>query len=895
MRRREITPVTTNAFAAPVPQTVLNTTTTSVLPIAATNSADTTNVSIIDGLKKTDLKLELFLNSTTAAAKRKHKNQVNNEVAIRLDNKHAKITHVPGLKTNLFPHQQTVVKAMIDLEQHRTYDMSNTNSKISYNISYNAAVLSEPVGSGKTLDILSVICINKTPRVLPDIMELEYPKSKHIVGFVRRKFKKFLKPTIIFVGSSVMKQWEHIIKTFTNLKSFSVNSIKELKMLLLMISANTVNQYNIILVKNGKITRPIELPDNIQLEKKNRTALAHIYNIIANLRQYCWARVVVDDFDTIRLPHNAGVVNGIFTWYISSTRKKMDIRNPPKDSHESASELLKAFDYGCSNIMYNHYLFHYLNVRNDIDFLKSTMDMPIIKYFVAIFQNPNNRYISLLGSMGDDEINRITEMLNGDAIGEAANAAGIKTTSVATLFEKILGEKFKQYRFAGDLLSFIEHLKEEEPNRLSMSNNPDQKDRYGKKDLLAFREIEYKYPGVNKIIDSAEEEYTEIKEKSGLAIQRVKDNIKHGKCPICQVDLNDTDEIIIVKCCGAVFCGVCGIKGQNLNDRFNKLSNGRCSNCRTTINIKDLLYIGDDIDFDKIENEEFEDEAIIEITKAPSKRSNKQRTKYTAVVDVIFGEELPEAKRVDMHIPNVMKGDAYLADAAVRKVLIFANYEETLKNIIKELDEEKIHYWRLMGGINDINETSLAFTNCNTPCALVVNSTKHCSGLNLQTATHLIFAHNNQDGAVESQVIGRGHRMGRKSPLNVIFMQYDNEYSTLVETHGLRELSADELIKEQEKIKNGGTLVGSVKDNTNACYLDKRKPTVDHHRNEKNAPKGKKKKASKNKTGKSKKRATEDSDDEKSDESNDEKSNEDAEKSDESNDEKSDAEDESDE
>lgn len=795
--------------------------------------------SILESCQKKDFSHELLPSGRTEAARRRNKkSNVTNEVITLLDEKFSKVDHVPRLKTTLYPHQQTVVKAMLDLEYGRSFNMGNKIMGSLFRISYNAAVLSEPVGSGKTIDILSVITLSKIPRAIPDIMELAYPKLGQSVGYVRRKFRQFLKPTIIFVGSSVMKQWENAIKVFTDLKSFSVNSIIELKVLLEMISNRNVNDYDIILAKNGKITRSITLPDGIELEDKNKVAQAYIYNVIANLRQYCWARVVIDDFDSIKLPHNAGIVNGIFTWYISSTRKKMETRHSNTNKGQTASELLKSFDYGCAGIMYNHILFNILNVRNDIDFLKATTNIPNPKYHIAIFKNPNNKYISLLGSMGDDEINRITEMLNGDAIGAAAEAAGIKSGSVANIFEKILGDKFTKYRFSGDLLAFIEHLHEEEEQRRPMSENPDEEDRYGKKDLLEFREVEYKYPGVNTIIDNTEEEYKEVKKSTGIAIQRVKDNIKHGSCPVCKSDLTDCDETIIVKCCGTVFCGKCGISAQALDERYNKLQNGTCSNCRKTLSIKDLIYIGDSFDLDKIEKEEFDEETEVNPElKAQSKATLKPRTKYTAITDIIKGIAIPEAKRVDMYIPNMMKGGAYLKEPAIRKVLIFANHDETLKLVTKELDEEKIHYWRLMGGIGDINQTALAFTNCKTTCALVINSTRHCSGLNLQTSTDLVFTHSIIDPAIESQVAGRGHRLGRTTPLNIWFMQYDNEYETLAASHGIRTLTAEEL-EEERKFTDGDSAVAinTVTDNTTACYLDKSAPKEKHQRTEHNAP-----------------------------------------------------------
>jgi hypothetical protein len=746
-----------------------------------------------------------------------------NAVKISLDGTFSKVDHVPGLKTTLYRHQQTVVKAMLDLEYKRSFQQRKVgcpNNSSTYKIVYNAAVLSEPVGSGKTIDILAVICLSCIPRAIPDIMELHTKTNVGSAGYVRCKFKKFLKPTIIFVGSSVMRQWAQAIKQFTNLKTFCINSVVELKKLFDMISNKTVNEYNIILVKNGKITVPIKLPNGIELEDKNNGATPFIYNLIANLRSYCWSRVVVDDFDTIKLPRNAGIVRGIFTWYISSTRKKMEHRVSHTINYHTASDWMRNHDYGCAQIMYNNFLFHNLNVRNGLNYLKATTDMPCPKYHVALFKNPNDRYISLLTSMNDSEINRITEMLNGDAIGSAAEAAGIKTTSVADIFSRLLGDKYKSYRFAGDLLEFIEFQEDKKSDREPISENPDDEDTYKKTDLMDFRDIKYMYPGINSLLRNTSDEYTNIKEINGLAIERVKANIAHGECPVCHRDLSESCDIIIVKCCNVVFCGTCGITAQNLNNTGYRLQNGRCSNCRSKLTIKDLLYIGDEIDIDDIADENLEEESdeeviglkVVEINAL--KKSRKNTTKYSAIINIIRGENIAEDIRVDLHIPNMMKGTNYLPEAQVRKILIFANFEETLTNVVKELDDEGINYWRLAGGVNEIADTSFKFTSCTTTCALVINSGRYCAGLNLQTATDLIFAHRMIDQSVESQVAGRGHRLGRTSPLNIWYMLYDNEYSELRVTHSVRELSASELV--HEKTREAGTehaAVTTVTDN----------------------------------------------------------------------------------
>jgi SNF2 family DNA or RNA helicase len=793
---------------------------------------------IFDGLEATKFSSYTVFDDSTSQARQRLSRNITNDVAVQLDENYATVDHVPGLKTTLYPHQKTSVHGMLEYENKRKFDLPNSSWDPTsiVTINYNASVLSDPVGSGKTVNILALILLKALPRALPDIIALKTQHSNRSVGFVKCRFKTLLTPTIIFVGASVMKQWENAIRTFTDLRSFSVNTVKELRLLFNMMSIGTLNRnYDIVLVKNGKITVPIELPNNIELHEKNKVGQPYIYNLLDNCNVYCWARVVVDDFDTIGLPHNAGTVRGVFTWYVSSTRKPVSAKQTRLKETQLASQCLQRYSFGCNNTSNNHFMFNALNVRNRTDFIKSATQLPRPKYHVCLFTNPHNKYMSLMNSMGSDEVNRITEMLNGDAIGEAAAAAGVVTTSVADIFSTILGNKFNDYRTAGDIIEFIDYEQSDERKeaRLPMDECDDPDARYGKKNLLEFEEIEYKYPGVNTLLKENYDNYTEIKKSSGLAIERVKSNIQHGSCPICRMDLSDSKDTVIVKCCNAVFCGSCGFKGQGLGDRYNRLSNGHCANCRATLSIKDLIYIGaDSFGLEDIVDENFEYAEDDESDFKDPSAVKLDRTKYDALIDIINGIAVHEDKRVDLHIPNMMKGDKSLPEAKIRKVLIFANFEETLKKVTDKLTKEKIKFWRLQGGIGEIDSISNTFTDCEETCALVINSTKHCSGLNLQTATDLVFAHRMMEQAVESQVAGRGHRLGRMSPLNIWYMLYDNEYSTLKTSHNIRELSKKELQHEDnlELGKEVSTL--DVKDNTKytAVVNAKTKTTKRSHR-----------------------------------------------------------------
>lgn len=723
-------------------------------------------------------------------------NYQHNDVQIHIDDDFECIEHVEGLKTTLFPHQKPIIKAMMDLEMNRTVELTNdfNRSSGSYEVTTSAGVLSEAVGSGKTIDILSLILLQKIPKVISDVAEINMfddslvPRSKkYYNSVVRRKFRNILKPTIIFVGVSVVDQWVNAIKTFTTLKFLTVFDVRELQKLIDIMVTKQVNNYDIIIVKNGKITRPIVLPNELIVECKNlNKTTIYIYNVLTNMRNYCWARSVIDDFDTIRLPHNAGIVNSLFTWYISSTQKLMPCKTNKNRQFKTTADMLMYSNYGCGNIMRNRLLFYNLNIRNDAEFVKRTNTISSPKFFAYVFNNPNNQYMGFLGLMGDSDSIEIMEMLNGDAVETAAERLGIKTTKVADIFELMLGNQYTKYKKSIDVLEFIRVVEPLQGRRTPMSENPDPDDTYKKSDLFIKRCIEYNYPNLKSLLDSTKEEYTEIKKVSSFAIERVKSNIKEGECPICSSDLNDEDEeILIVKCCGVILCGMCCF-----GTVFPKGSHyGQCSNCRSRLDIKSLIYLNSAFDLTKIVDEKIDEDGCIDVDDAiESPTQSVPRTKMTAVLEIIKSVVPAERRRVDVSIPNLMKGTHLTPDMPYNKVLIFANYAETITNIKTSLIEEKIDYWQLGGSHREITDTVTKFTECKKTCVLIVNSTKHCAGLNLQTATDLIFAHKIVDPNVETQVIGRGQRLGRTSQLRVHFMMYQNEFDWMVRSNTIREI-----------------------------------------------------------------------------------------------------------
>ncbi len=776
------------------------------------SSSSSSNLAQADKGKKKNINSWVAYPRQESRERKSYYSTIDNSMSpeILLDETYETIEHIPGLKTSLFPHQKTIVKAMLDLEMKREFVIGQYTIKIS------AGVLSEAVGSGKTIDILSVILQQKIPQVYRDISVIDMcdsgsahrrNNSPHFASVVRKKFLNILKPTIVFAGVSVVNQWVSAIKTFTSLKAFAVFNVRDLQKLVNMMADKSINQYDVVIVKNGRVTREVKLPNYITPEIKNvdKTSL-YIYNVLGNMRNFCWARVVVDDFDTIHLPSNAGIINGLFTWYISSTRKTMNSnRIAANRQFTTTAEMLMYDGYNCAEIMNNLVLFKHFNIRNSANFVKDTNQISSPKFYAYQFENPNNQYMGFLGLMGGTEANEVMEMLNGDAIGTAADRLGIKTDSVADIFQLMLGKQFDLYTKSVNVLDFISQEKPRQGRRTPMSENPDEKDTYNKTDLFNRRDIVYNYPNLKGLIETTEDEYTTHRTTSSVAIERVKSNIREGECPICTSELTDDDEdILILKCCGIIVCSMCCF-GTIFPK---KSSNGQCSNCRSRLTLQQLIYLNSNFNLDKIINEDLtegpDEEEVKEDDADKEDNADKPkgpRTKMTAILEIINNKKPDEARRVDVNIENLMKGTHIMESPSYSKVLIFANYDETIQKIKEMLEENKIHYWKLGGTHNEIATTVDKFTAYTGTCVMIINSMKHCSGLNLQSATDLVFAHKMIDRNVETQVIGRGQRLGRTNQLKVHFMFYQNEYEWMERQGAIHEIpDTDEVVT---KIRQG--------------------------------------------------------------------------------------------
>ena len=717
---------------------------------------------------------------------------------IYLDDTCDSIQTPDGFKdVTLLPHQGVAVKAMLDLEDNRfvtTFSISDKYYENKAFLETNSLVLSEPYGSGKTYEILALVLSRKIPRAIPELSVINtsvndtYPNCE-----IRKKFvgpNMLLSPNLIVVGTSVLLQWEKVIKNNTYLRLFTIGDYYSLKAFYGIYKNNRVNDYDIVLLKNGYVTGNFLL-DGESAEDMSQQRI--LINVIGKMTKYnCWSRVIYDDFDTINIPPASRKINALFTIYVSAT-KKILYKEPNYKNHKYASvyDLLETNMLLCE-VQSDNNLFNLCNISNNIDFVEASVNIPMAKKYKYVYSNPDDNYIKLLGVMTENEANDLAEMLNGDAISTAASCLGINTNSVADIFEKFLGDKYKDRINSVDIMDCIKRAL----NQLANAQVHPEGKNYSDAALNEFRsqlkkkkdiEIHYYSQSLFNMLNELLAEYKEIYTKCSIAIDRVIANVKEGECQVCCLGLEDID-VFIVKCCGIILCAECGIKGNQIKKIYCYRSKswkvgGKCANCRANVDPKtDMIYLDQSFNLEKLIDENVrgdEKEEIIEepVVKAVEPEIEEiKNPKLKALYSIITSREPENKTEVKMHINHLIEGkkDNPAGPEVPKKVLVFANYNETLSLIEEFLAGKDITYLRLGGTFQEMGRTVDKFKNSDIP-VLLINSQHNCAGLNLQFANDLVMFHHIRDANILSQVTGRVQRIGRIYNSNIHFLLYNNE------------------------------------------------------------------------------------------------------------------------
>lgn len=677
-----------------------------------------------------------------------------------------------GFKGKLFPHQQTIVSAMLEIEKSRTI------SSVDIQLTSCAGHISEKFGSGKTIMVLATILAKPVPDNRSVIQVCRYNPNDIKRGVQDSSFvitktfgeKNIIKPALLFVASSVVRQWEDAVKKFTNLKAFVIKNVYDLPKLNNLIKHGSINKYDLVIAKNGVVTGAFDIDG--YLEEMNKKPQRKIYNIIANMtRHMAWSRLILDDYDVIKLPRPTGFINALFTWFISATEFKFGTNVNDPCEHETVEMAMMYHNLDLKALSSQYYLKSTFNVCNESKFTEDSVAVGRPVFLVHTLVNKNKRFVNMIGDMAGDDAYEIMEMLNGDAIETAAEKAGIKSSNITDIFKKILQDQYTTYTLSSTTLEFINTLNIDE---ILMFDAPEEGDVYYQKHVYEKREIKFNYPDIQEKILNVERACIENKKKSGCAIDRVKDNIKEGDCPVCCSPL-EGDDMIIIRCCGKILCSECTIQGSQLQ-RYGKKLSGQCPCCRSKIAFTDLIFMNADFNLDNILEDKQEEVEIAPV--AVVECVTKERSKASLLIDIINGVKDNDAVVKNVEIRGMLAGitDLKEAPADKRKVIIFSRFDESLDQMGKKLSSAGIKFKRLSGTEKQLHDTACEFHDSYDGVnVLLINGEKYSSGRNLQSATDLVFMHKIIDRNIEAQIIGRIQRLGRTYKAYIHYILYDDE------------------------------------------------------------------------------------------------------------------------
>ena len=130
--------------------------------------------------------------------------------------------------------------------------------------------------------------------------------------------------------------------------------------------------------------------------------------------------------------------------------------------------------------------------------------------------------------------------------------------------------------------------------------------------------------------------------------------------------------------------------------------------------------------------------------------------------------------QLDRDLTSLISSDIELDRPLVekKKVIVFANYGETLSIVRDQLPVSMTMI--LQGTARQMSVQLQEFKN-NDTSVLLINSQKHCAGINIQFASDLVFFHKIINPALEAQVEGRIQRPGRKFSANIHYLLYNTE------------------------------------------------------------------------------------------------------------------------
>lgn len=364
---------------------------------------------------------------------------------------------------NLFEYQKTSVKMMENFETRNFETDLPVSSEQPYStvrLKTDIGILSNPVGSGKTLVVTALISRNDYKnyesenkefcQIISNNISTGFQSVISVVKPLRENFhENFLDTTVIVCPLNIILQWEAEIKNKTSLTFISVKKLKEIE----EATVDLMKNVNIILCSNSMYN---------SFTKK----FSHIE----------WERVVIDEADSIKFVNKH--MRYRFLWLITATSK--NLVRLSRNTTTFVGRTLKNIGNNIDSI----------NIRCKDEFIKNTRKFSVEHFYIECL---TPYFLNILRPHLSDDI---ISLINAGEIEEAVKKMG---GDVKTENDIIKTFNNKTKNDISDLKSKIVYI----TSITRMSEN---------EKASKIKEIEKKINSLEVRLESVKEKLTEIDE-----------------------------------------------------------------------------------------------------------------------------------------------------------------------------------------------------------------------------------------------------------------------------------------------------------------------------------------------------------------------------------------------
>lgn len=420
--------------------------------------------------------------------------------------KHSDLHNTIEFNTNieLYQHQKIVLRSMIEFEQSCTIDLIYKNVK--YTLYANEGLLNDPINSGRSVIILSLIKYNNVIQTFNNKYKADCRQSV----IITKNYKKWI------INNKQIGLNIFVIRSITNLRKF--------------IQLQNTNCIDVILIQNSKTTEKT-------VENKFIVNLFSTYT-----KRRTWRRVIIDDFDVISLPSKFYKIKSLFTWYISykynsqsNTLVNIDTSVNNKIHYINKPD---ADTYNVNKYINNNIFINYITITSKPRLLLFSLkfNIQIIKYLINSLNSDYDINIPAFSDLNVDSLKLLSILYTEcDVFSGLFNDVDlISYYKIKKILNFITKNKAKL-----DRLPYLHTFK------------------YNESELSKMTPITHINNNMVNLLNECEYKYNKLVYNIDNIINRI--NNASDECSICCYSF-ERSNCIIYKCCNYLSCSNCYVR-----------------------------------------------------------------------------------------------------------------------------------------------------------------------------------------------------------------------------------------------------------------------------------------------------------------------------------------------